>query len=219
MANILETHPDIPLDLPTAERIQAAVAHYGEDVVSANAVTLLRAKNAGKDFLLYAGGRHALGILEGAPALYWPELWGARTLLYVWNDSAAPYVVVGLTNQAWRILEMCARVVTLRELQVAPKLVRLTTDEVPRVRSAALTALAAQGTAEHLDTIAQRLRDPDKEVRRTARAARETLTARILASGETIPSAEAPAAEPATVTATATAEEATVPAADVDSAQ
>lgn len=191
MANKLETHPDIPLDLPTAERIQAAVAHYGEDVVSANAVTLLRAKNAGKDFLLYAGGRHALGILEGAPALYWPELWGARTLLYVWNDSAAPYVVVGLTNQAWRIREMCARVVMLRELQVAPKLVRLTTDEVPRVRSAALTALAAQGTVEHLDTIAERLRDPDKEVRRTARAARETLTARLVAAGETIPSRDA----------------------------
>jgi HEAT repeat protein len=205
MANKLETHPDIPLDLPTAERIQAAIAHYGEDVVSSNAITLLRAKNAGKDFLLYAGGRHALGILEGAPALYWPELWGARTLLYVWNDSAAPYVVVGLTNQAWRIREMCARVVQLRELQVAPKLVRLTTDEVPRVRSAALTALAAQGTAEHLDTIAQRLRDPDKEVRRAARAAREVLTARVAASGETVPAAETSAETPAATSETSEA--------------
>lgn len=190
MANKLEMHPDIPLDLPTAERIHAAIAHYGEDVVSANAVTLLRAKNAGKDFLLYVGGRHALGILEGAPALYWPELWGARTLLYVWNDSAAPYIVVGLTNQAWRVREMCARVVTLRELNVAPKLVRMTTDEVPRVRSAALNALAAQGTAEHLATIEQRLRDSDKEVRRAARAARDVLRAR-LAENEPAASSDA----------------------------
>ncbi|GAB3118833.1 HEAT repeat domain-containing protein [Glaciibacter psychrotolerans] len=179
MANKLEMHPDIPLDLPTNERIQAAIAHYGEDVVSANAVTLLRAKNAGKDFLLYVGGRHALGILEGAPALYWPELWGARTLLHVWTDSAAPYVVVGLTNQAWRVREMCARVITLRELSVSPKLVRMTTDEVPRVRSAALNALAAQGTAEHLPAIEQRLRDPDKDVRRSARAARDVLRERL----------------------------------------
>ncbi|MCY7288044.1 MAG: HEAT repeat domain-containing protein, partial [Cryobacterium sp.] len=102
MPNKLEPHPDLPIDLPTAERIHAAVAHYGEQTVIDNAVALLRAKNAGKDFLLYAGGRHALGILEGAPALYWPELWGARALLYVWGETAAPYIVVGMNNQAWR---------------------------------------------------------------------------------------------------------------------
>ncbi|TFC69967.1 MULTISPECIES: HEAT repeat domain-containing protein [unclassified Cryobacterium] len=178
MPNKLEPHPDLPIDLPTAERIHAAVAHYGEQAVIDNSVALLRAKNAGKDFLLYAGGRHALGILEGAPALYWPELWGARALLYVWGDSAAPYIVVGMNNQAWRVREMCAKVVLLRGLEVAPKLVRLTTDEVPRVRAAALHALAAQGTADHLATIVQRLRDPDKEVRRAAQQARDVLNAR-----------------------------------------
>ncbi|HZK58822.1 MAG TPA: HEAT repeat domain-containing protein [Cryobacterium sp.] len=179
MQNKLIPHPDIPLDLPTAERIRAAVAVYGEAAVIDNAIALLRAKNAGKDFLLYAGGRHALGILDGAPALYWPELWGARTLLYVWSEAAAPYVVVGLTNQAWRIREMCAKVILLRGLQVAPKLVRLTTDEVPRVRAAALHALAAQGTAEHLEAITARLRDPDKDVRRAAQQARDELTKRL----------------------------------------
>ncbi|TFC92159.1 HEAT repeat domain-containing protein [Cryobacterium sinapicolor] len=178
MPNKLEPHPDLPIDLPTAERIHAAVAHYGEQVVIDNSVALLRAKNAGKDFLLYAGGRHALGILEGAPALYWPELWGARALLYVWGETAAPYVVVGMNNQAWRVREMCAKVVLLRGLAVAPKLVRLTTDEVPRVRAAALHALAAQGTADHLATIVQRLRDPDKEVRRAAQQARDVLNER-----------------------------------------
>ncbi|MBC7443099.1 MAG: HEAT repeat domain-containing protein [Ramlibacter sp.] len=178
MHNKLEPHPDLPIDLPTAERIHAAVAHYGEQTVIDNSIALLRAKNAGKDFLLYAGGRHALGILEGAPALYWPELWGARALLYVWSDAAAPYIVVGLNNQAWRVREMCAKVILLRGLEVAPKLVRLTTDEVPRVRAAALHALAAQGTEDHLATIVQRLRDPDKEVRRAAQQARDVLNAR-----------------------------------------
>lgn len=179
MHNKLTPHPDLPIDLPTAERIHAAVALYGEAVVIDRAIALLRAKNAGKDFLLYAGGRHALGILDGAPALYWPELWGARALLYVWSDSAAPYVVVGLTNQAWRVREMCAKVILLRGLDVAPKLVRLTTDEVPRVRAAALHALAAQGTADHAETIAARLRDPDKDVRRAAQQARDVLAARL----------------------------------------
>lgn len=194
MANKLNPHPDIPIDLPTGERIAAAVDHYGEEVVSQNAIALLRAKNAGKDFLLYAGGRHALGILDGAPALYWPELWGARALLHVWDDAAAPYVVVGLGNQAWRVREMCAKVVLLRELQVAPKLVRLTTDENPRVRAAALHALAAQGTEEHVETIAQRLRDPEKSVRQAAQQARDVLRERLR-----------PATEATTSTATTTA--------------
>lgn len=191
MSNKLNPHPDIPLDLPTAERIATAVDHYGEEAVAQNAITLLRGKNAGKDFLLYAGGRHALGILDGAPALYWPELWGARTLLHVWDESAAPYVVVGLSNQAWRVREMCARVVLLRELQVAPKLTRLTTDENPRVRAAALNALAAQGTAENLPTIEQRLRDPEKAVRQAAQKARDVLRERISQPGG-VPVAQAP---------------------------
>lgn len=194
MSNKLNPHPDIPLDLPTGERIAAAVEHYGENVVAQNAVALLRAKNAGKDFLLYAGGRHALGILDGAPALYWPELWGARALLHVWDDSAAPYVVVGLGNQAWRVREMTAKVVLLRDLQVAPKLVRLTTDENPRVRAAALHALAAQGTAEHMPTIEQRLRDSEKSVRQAAQQSRDVLRERIKQSGDA-PAAEAPVSD------------------------
>ncbi|MDJ0350895.1 HEAT repeat domain-containing protein [Cryobacterium sp. PH29-G1] len=186
MQNKLIPHPDLPIDLPTDERIRAAVAHYGESVVVDNAVALLRAKNAGKDFLLYAGGRHALGILEGAPALYWPELWGARALLHVWGESAAPYIVVGLTNQAWRVREMCAKVVLLRGLQVAPKLVRLTTDENPRVRSAALHALADQGTADNIATIEVRLRDSDKEVRRAAQQARDAIRGRLKLTEPTV---------------------------------
>ena len=190
MQNKLIPHPDLPIDLPTDERIRAAVAHYGENVVIDNSVALLRAKNAGKDFLLYAGGRHALGILEGAPALYWPELWGARALLHVWGESAAPYIVVGLNNQSWRVREMCAKVVLLRGLQVVPKLVRLTTDEHPRVRSAALHALADQGTADNIATIEVRLRDSDKEVRRAAQQARDAIRGRLkLTEPETGPEA------------------------------
>lgn len=184
MSNKLNPHPDIPLDLPTGERLRAAIEHYGEEAVAQHAITLLRGKNAGKDFLLYAGGRHALGILDGAPALYWPELWGARTLLHVWSDAAAPYIVVGLNNQAWRIREMCAKVVLKQDLKVADKLVRLTTDENPRVRAAALHALSAQGTEANLPTIEQRLRDPEKEVRQAAQQSRDALKARLAASAD-----------------------------------
>lgn len=177
----LNPHPDIPIDLPTGERLRAAVAHYGEQVVEQKAIALLRGENAGKDFLLYAGGRHGLGILDGAPALYWPELWGARALLYVWDDSATPHVMAGLKDRAWRVREMCLRVVLERNLPAVPELVRLTSDENARVRTAALRALAAQGGPEHHATIAQRFSDPDKSVRPVAQQARDTLAARLSA--------------------------------------
>jgi HEAT repeat protein len=74
---------------------------------------------------------------------------------------------------------MCAKVVLLRGLQVVPKLVRLTTDEHPRVRAAALHALADQGTVDNIATIEVRLRDPDKEVRRAAQQARDAIRSRL----------------------------------------
>lgn len=187
MSDKLSPHPDLPLDLPTAERIQAAVGHYGEQAVIDDSVALMRGRNAGKDFLLYVGGRHALGILNGAPALYWPELWGARALLHVWNESASPQVVDGLANRAWRVREMCARVVQLREISAVPQLLMLCADQVPRVRSAALRALAVQGGREHMEAIGRLLLDPDKEVRRTAQQSRDAMSQRLGADDDARP--------------------------------
>lgn len=176
--------PDIPVDLPTAERLDAAIVRYGEADVVDRAIALLNGQNAGEDFLLYVGGRHAQGLLDGAPALYWPELWGARALLHAWDPKAGTAVLNGLGNRAWRVREMCAKVSLARSLNVGPKLVELTEDETPRVRVAALRALAAIGTAEHTEVIAARLRDPDKDVRRAAQQARDQLAARLSESAE-----------------------------------
>lgn len=176
------SEPVIPLDSSIGDRIAAAVERYGEDEVVERAIALLSGANAGEEFLLYVGGHHAQGVLDGAPPLYWPELWGARTLQYVWSGAAASVVIAGLDNQSWRVREMCARVSLQRELHVATKLAELTTDEVPRVRSAALRALAEIGTSEHVETIAARLQDPDKDVRRAAQQSRDALSARLRAA-------------------------------------
>ncbi|WP_165063678.1 HEAT repeat domain-containing protein [Marisediminicola senii] len=168
----------VPLDLPTDERLHLAVQHYGNDEVVERAVALMAGANAGDDFLLYAGGRHAQGVLDGAPPLYWPEAWGARVLLHVWNQSAAPAVIEGLENQAWRVREACAKVCVVREIHVAQKLLAMLTDEVPRVRAAALRALAEVGTAEHIDAVGALVKDPEKEVRRAAQQSRDALIAR-----------------------------------------
>jgi hypothetical protein len=158
--------PDVPTDLPIEKRLAAAAAEYGEDAVVLRCLSLLAGNNEGEDFLLYVGGDHARGILDGAPVLYWPELWGTRALLYVWNDSAATAVAAALENQAWRVREMAARVAAARQLDVAPALTTLLTDDVPRVRAAAARALGAVGA--DVEAITPLLRDPELDVRRAA---------------------------------------------------
>jgi len=169
---------EIPVDLPPHERIASAVARFGEDTVIERAVALLGGFNVGEDFLLYVGGTHAQGILDGAPALYWPEVWGARALLSVWNDTATAAVGAGLTNQAWRVREMCAKVVAARQLPFGEIVRGLLTDDVARVRSAAARAVGEVGEASDSELVAKLFRDPEVDVRRSAEAGTKQLKAR-----------------------------------------
>jgi hypothetical protein len=162
---------DLPLDASPGDRIALAVARFGEAEVADRAVALLTGHNEGEEFLLWVGGRHARGILDGAPALYWPEVWGARTLLYAWDESAASAVGEGLTNQAWRVREMCCRVVAGRELHLGERLLPLLTDETARVRANAARALGIVGEVGHAEALKELLTDPDIDVRRQAGAA------------------------------------------------
>jgi hypothetical protein len=162
------TENEINLEDPLATRIALAVERFGEDGLVKHANGLLRGRNEGEEVLLYLGGRHARGILDGAPALYWPEVWGARALLHVWDDSAASAVLESVENQAWRVREMCLKVCAERKLGDTKVFKRRLTDENARVRSAAAHAVAAVGTAEDRALIEPLLRDPDKDVRRAA---------------------------------------------------
>ena len=185
---------DIPFDASPADRIAFAVAALGEDEVVDRAKALLAGLNAGEEFLLWVGGKHAQGILDGAPPLYWPEVWGARTFLHAWNDSAAPGIEAGLTNQAWRVREMCARVIATRSLPFAEGLRPLLTDDTARVRAQAARALAEVGDASDAALLAKLFRDPEIEVRRAAEQSHKRLAARV-ASTAAPTSPETPAAE------------------------
>ncbi|WP_244248136.1 HEAT repeat domain-containing protein [Rathayibacter sp. VKM Ac-2801] len=186
-----DNEPTVTLTDPLEERLRAQVAREGERVVALRSAALLTGGYEGESFLLTVGGEHADGILKGAPSLYWPELWGARALLYVWDDDAADAVIAGLANSSWRVREMCARVCAERVLGGQKKLARLTTDAHPRVRAAgarALVAAAVAGTTSGRDekgefaasvegTLTAMLRDPDRDVRRAAQQAADTLRA------------------------------------------
>ncbi|WP_432476915.1 HEAT repeat domain-containing protein [Nocardioides sp. GXQ0305] len=100
---------------------------------------------------------------------YWVRTWGARGLLHVWDDSATAAVVAGLDDDEWRPAEMCLKVVARHEVVGAGDgAAALLDHDLPRVRVAALRALAVVGDTEHADAVRAAQDDPDADVRRHA---------------------------------------------------
>ncbi|HEY1177869.1 MAG TPA: hypothetical protein VGF17_17065, partial [Phytomonospora sp.] len=97
--------------------LAGAAGHYGEAAVASWCAGLLRGHVTGDDPdrppLAWLGGRVAAWELgRAAPEgedHYWPRVWGARGLLYVWIPEAAAAVVAGLGDRAWRVREMSAK--------------------------------------------------------------------------------------------------------------
>jgi hypothetical protein len=119
-------------------------------------------------------------ILAGEAPDYWIRVWAARGLLYVWEESAAPSVVAGLSDEHWRVREMCAKVSRFRGLgQAGDDLARLLADAVPRVRLAATRALADLGEAEHARAVRNAVDDPDGKVSSTAVTALNVMSERL----------------------------------------
>ena len=131
--------------------------------------------------VLFLGGHAGEVVLAGGRGWpsYWAKVWGARGLLYVWDEAAAPAVLDGLRDEAWRVAEMCLKVSTRRLLPCGDDAVRLAGHELPRVRAAAMRALALCGDTEHVETVRDALADEADEVRRAAARALERLESRL----------------------------------------
>ncbi|GLZ78636.1 hypothetical protein Afil01_34430 [Actinorhabdospora filicis] len=179
-----------PADLAASPRdlLRGAAAVFGEDEIAAWCGDLLAARAAFDDpelpSLLWLGGRVARWELEreAEPGedRYWPRVWGARGLLYVWRPPVGGDVVAGLGDPAWRVREMCAKAAALRELgEAAEDLAYLLDDGTPRVRAAAARALGAVGEGEHALGLRDALLDPDEAVREAASRALDVLRERL----------------------------------------
>lgn len=134
--------------------------------------------------LSYLGGSHATAMLWRGDLVrrgqdYWPRVWGARGLRYVWLDYAELPLVAALRDPAWRVQEMAAKVAALRELgSAAEQLVPLVDSRVSRVRVAAIRALGVVGEYEHAQLI-QQVADPDPAVAVAVDAALRRTRARL----------------------------------------
>jgi hypothetical protein len=181
-----------PVDLPPPRDIEAPVGdlvvelahHLGERGVVDLCVELLEGADARdhRPELAYLTGLDfgPAGHELEAWSAYWPRSWGARGLLYVWDDSATPAVVAGLADEHWRPAEMCLKVATRHEVAGAGDgAAALTTHELPRVRAQALRTLAVTGDTEHVAAVRDRLDDDHEDVRRQAARALERMAQRL----------------------------------------
>lgn len=191
MRNVRMAFGTRPKDLgrPPRVRIAELAGLIGETEVARWCAGLLAGSVAYDDPrrppLTWLGGRHAASLLGRRAFLsrsqdYWPRLWGARGLMYVWEVDSRDAVIGGLADSAWRVREMSAKVVRSRELVDAETaLVALAADPVPRVRVAALLALGRVGEVEHGEVVAQRTADRDASVRHAAGRALTELARRL----------------------------------------
>ncbi|HEX4787796.1 MAG TPA: HEAT repeat domain-containing protein [Actinospica sp.] len=127
------------------EAIQAECGRRGRDEVVAGCVALLRAQPVGDAFVLALGGAHGALVLDsGTESQYWLRVWGARGLLWAWDDVALPALLDALGDEHWRVREMAAKVVARNRVGAAFEAVEsLRTDPVSRVARAAQRAVAA----------------------------------------------------------------------------
>jgi hypothetical protein len=149
-----------PHDLSASphERLRELTGYLDEADVATWCGELLSApvayEDPGSPSLTWLGGHHAAellarGALGSGVHDYWPRVWAARALLYVWNPGVASTVVAALQDDHWRVREMAAKVVRKREIgEAADALITLTDDETARVRTAAVRAIDALHSAE-----------------------------------------------------------------------
>ena len=168
--------PPRDLEAPVGDLVLELAGHLGESAVVELSVELLRDgdREAHREVMPYLTG---LVFEEGSPTTdpkhwkdYWVRTWGARALLYVWDESAAPAVVSGLQDEHWRPAEMCLKVSTKREIgEAGPRAAELAVEgDLPRVRVQALRTLGAVGDTEHVHVVRELLDDEDQSVRRQA---------------------------------------------------
>lgn len=126
------------------QSIERECDQRGRSAVLDGCRALLRGEPVDAGLLLALGGPGAAKFLDGADRVddYWLRVWGARGLLWLWDDSAEDEVRRGLGDEAWRVREMALKVVARHHVDVLlDDVVALRRDEVARVRQAADRAL------------------------------------------------------------------------------
>lgn len=137
----------MPRDGTPRQRIEWACDAWGREAVISGCVDLIEGRDADPDLVFLLGGGPASWALGGngppGPS-YWLRVWGARGLLWAWDDSATPALIAALGDESWRVREMAAKVAARHRVDAALDAVaELQQDSVARVRRSADRAVRA----------------------------------------------------------------------------
>jgi len=133
------------------ESVEAECRERGRQAVVTGCVQLLEGDRVDPQLIVALGGPAASWVLTGdvGGPDYWLRVWAARGLLWAWDPSATPALIAAMSDPAWRVREMAAKVAARHLVGDAlPTLQGLRDDSVPRVRAAAdraATRIVAQG--------------------------------------------------------------------------
>lgn len=120
--------------------VEALADRYGRDVVTRGCCDLLAGRAVKPALVFGLGGPPARWAVHGGASGpdYWLRVWGLRGLLWLWDEEATSTVVDAMTDEAWRVREMAAKVVARNLVDPAlAAVVSLQQDPVRRVRQAA----------------------------------------------------------------------------------
>ena len=128
--------------LTPRQSTEAECSRRGKDVVVAGCIDLLASRETDPALVIALGGPAAPRVISGENKQYWLRVWGARGLLWAWDESAAAAVTAALHDDHWRVRELACKVVARHKVGDAlPVVAGLRADAVPRVRAAASRAM------------------------------------------------------------------------------
>ena len=129
----------------------------------------------------WIGGRSSVAMVaKDLDLVYWPRVWAARALLHVYRPQAASAVVGGLTDESWRVREMCAKVARAHQLgEAAEALHGCCSDDVPRVRSPPYGRWPGSVRPRTPTPCGDCLDDPEREVAAAAERALREMSRRL----------------------------------------
>ena len=119
------------------QSVESLAAEHGRDVLVAACRDLLVGRPVDPEIILGLGGPPARWAVHGGEPGpdYWLRVWALRGLLWVWDDAAGAVVLTALSDEAWRVREMAAKVAARHRVDAALEtLVVLQQDPVERVR-------------------------------------------------------------------------------------
>src|SRR5271165_561603 len=127
--------------LTPRQSVEQECARRGREQVTDGCVDLLRGRDVDDNLIMALGTGAGRIVLDDGPAQrnqYWRRVWGARGLLYAFDERAEAAIIDALHDEHWRVREMAAKVIARYKIGAAfTVVVGLRDDPVPRVRSAA----------------------------------------------------------------------------------